>query len=89
MLKYSKSIIGDKYGMLTVLSLHSNINYRKKFNCLCDCGNTRVVAMSHLRPGHTKTCGCIKLNGEYLKSDDVIHYKGKSYTVKEFYGTFR
>ena len=32
---------------------------------------------------------CIKLNGEYLKSDDVIHYKGKSYTVKEFYETFR
>ena len=32
---------------------------------------------------------CIKLNGEYLKSDDVIHYKGKSYTVKGFYETFR
>lgn len=60
MLKYNKSIIGDKYGMLTVLSLHSNINYRKKYNCLCDCGNTKVVTMSHLRTGHTKTCGCVK-----------------------------
>ena len=60
MLKYNESIIGDKYGMLTVLSLHSNINYRKKFNCLCDCGNTTIVAMTHLRTGHTKSCGCAK-----------------------------
>lgn len=56
--KYNQSIIGDKYGKLTVLSLYSNINYRKKFNCLCECGNETIVAMSHLRTGHTKSCGC-------------------------------
>lgn len=60
MLKYGKSIIGHKYGMLTVVSLHSNINYRKKFKCICDCGKEKIVAMTHLRTGHTKTCGCVR-----------------------------
>jgi len=57
-MKYGQSIIGDRYGRLTVLSLHSNINYKKKFLCDCDCGKSTIVSMSHLRTGHTVSCGC-------------------------------
>jgi hypothetical protein len=27
--------------------------------CKCDCGNTCVVSLGHLRSGHTKSCGCL------------------------------
>lgn len=54
------NIIGDTYGRLTVISLHSNINYRKKFYCRCTCGNEVIVSMSHLRTGHTTSCGCLQ-----------------------------
>lgn len=27
--------------------------------CKCSCGNTTKVSMSHLRTGHTQSCGCI------------------------------
>lgn len=29
-----------------------------KWRCKCECGNTRDVLSSHLRRGHTKSCGC-------------------------------
>lgn len=31
---------------------------------------------------------CIKLNGQYLKSNDIIHYQNNQYTAKEFYDIF-
>ena len=29
------------------------------WKCRCDCGKETVVAMGHLRSGHTKSCGCV------------------------------
>lgn len=29
--------------------------------CLCSCGKTTVVDASHLKNGHTKSCGCLKI----------------------------
>lgn len=62
------NIIGDTYGQLTVITLVSSINYRKKYLCKCSCGNTCEVAMSHLRTGHTKSCGCFQQQNPPRKS---------------------
>lgn len=61
----NNEMIGRKFNHLTVTGL----NYEKTFNslnkknriywdCICDCGNTKVVSGTSLRTGRTKTCGC-------------------------------
>lgn len=62
------NIIGDTYGRLTVISQESNINYRKKFLCKCLCGNSVIVSMSHLRTGHTTSCGCLRIDEPVRKT---------------------
>lgn len=55
-----KSFIGRKYEKLTVLSRAPDEFQSGKctrFVCLCDCGNTTIVAINHLQ--RTKSCGCI------------------------------
>jgi hypothetical protein len=32
----------------------------RRFDCLCDCGKSKNVALSKLRSGNTKSCGCIR-----------------------------
>lgn len=55
--------IGDKFVRLKVVcesgrDKHSN----RLFECICDCGNTKVVNGNDLKTGNTKSCGCLKLD---------------------------
>lgn len=52
-------ISGQKFGRLTVVSFHSVKGGSSKWNCVCDCGKTRVVRKGHLKSGDTKSCGCL------------------------------
>lgn len=54
------SLIGKKFGRLTVVSDAGTSGGRTYSNCLCDCGNMVVVSNKHLKSGHTKSCGCYK-----------------------------
>lgn len=49
-------ITGNKYGRLTVVSIHSKAPV--KWNVICECGAERVVKTAKLQNGHTKSCGC-------------------------------
>lgn len=54
-------ITGDRYGMLVAQRLDSSSEPgRRKWVCLCDCGETARVALGNLRSGHTTSCGCWK-----------------------------
>lgn len=35
---------------------------KRQFECICQCGNIGIVQLSHLRSGHSKSCGCHKNN---------------------------
>lgn len=52
-------IINQKYGRLTVTKSvkKSGISY---YECVCDCGNIITTSSSHIRNGHTKSCGCYR-----------------------------
>lgn len=58
-----EDLTNRKFGRLTVVSFSHEGNRRRKYwNCVCDCGNTRAVESSHLRSGHTSSCGCVNKN---------------------------
>ncbi len=65
----TSTLVGQKFGQLTVLSFshttqvqHSDrVRTKYWFNCICNCGTTIVVSRASL-PG-TKTCGCSKIEG--------------------------
>ena len=48
-----------KFGRLTVVEFsHINKHKQSMWKCLCECGNEVVVNGSHLKNGHTTSCGC-------------------------------
>ena len=65
----------NHYGKLTVISLDSINNHNAMWLCECDCGNKVVVAGTHLRSGHTQSCGCIKSIGEMRINELLIANK--------------
>lgn len=55
-------MIGQRYGKLVVLSCVSTgpTGGGSRWNCQCDCGQTKSVAGISLRTGNTRSCGCIR-----------------------------
>ncbi len=53
---------GERFGRLRAIALAVERTPRgqAKWHCLCDCGQSAVVASMKLRSGHTKSCGCLK-----------------------------
>lgn len=53
------NIIGNTYGELTVIEVHSTTrNGHKRFSCKCSCGNIKNVLGTHLKRLNTTSCGC-------------------------------
>jgi hypothetical protein len=52
--------IGESYGRLKVVGVHSVKNNRRRYKCLCSCGRTLITRMDALKSGRTKSCGCLK-----------------------------
>ena len=57
---------GMRFGKLTVLEFshrkkRSNGYYRNYWLCKCDCGNEKIIEESHIKSGHTKSCGCLNI----------------------------
>jgi hypothetical protein len=51
---------GKRFGYLIVIDEEFNSN-RRKFNCLCDCGNLKKIQLNHLMSGDITSCGCKKI----------------------------
>lgn len=55
-----EDLTGKRYGKLTVIErIYKTGNKRTFWRCKCDCGKETVVSASHLKDGHTKSCGCL------------------------------
>lgn len=68
---YKIEMHGKKFGRLTVIE-YAGVKGRRRtmWKCKCECGNVVIVDGSHLRGGHTKSCGC--LNKELISK---VNYK--------------
>lgn len=57
-------LISKKYGRLLVTSRNGSDKYKKsRWMCICDCGNSITVTGVYLTNGDTKSCGCLKKEG--------------------------
>lgn len=57
----SEDLRGKRFNRLTVIDQEKRENTKRHYwRCLCDCGNETVVEESHLKGGHTKSCGCYR-----------------------------
>lgn len=54
-------LVGQKYGMLTVVVRANPSDAYAMWICRCDCGGTKMVRSKNLRSGGTRSCGCIGL----------------------------
>jgi len=53
---------GDRFGLLTVRCAvdEETRASRRRFECVCDCGNKVVVRAPSLYGKHTRSCGCLR-----------------------------
>ena len=56
-----KNLVGQKFGLLTVIKETSERRYGGNivWECKCDCGRIAYVDTNSLTTGNTKSCGCI------------------------------
>lgn len=52
---------GTRFGRLVIQSEVTVVGRPRRFACRCECGARVEVALTHLRSGHTKSCGCVKI----------------------------
>jgi len=56
------NLVGQKFGLLTVKSRAPNQYNYTTWHCECSCNNKIItVTGGHLKSGHTRSCGCLKI----------------------------
>jgi hypothetical protein len=53
-------LVGQRFGMLTVVEAVGIRKSRSIWKCLCDCGHEKEVQISKLRGGGVRSCGCLR-----------------------------
>jgi len=76
--KFLVNLTGKTFGRLTVISAAASRNKKTCWNCICVCGNKKVVSGGSLKRGKTRSCGC--LQREALKKNRTTHGKSKTLT---------
>lgn len=49
-----------RFGKLLVIEQVENVNGRRNWKCICDCGNERIYSSERLKRLKRLSCGCIK-----------------------------
>lgn len=52
--------LGSVFGRLTVVGPPMKMKGTIQYQCMCACGTYAFVLGSHLRKGHTRSCGCLQ-----------------------------
>lgn len=73
-------ITGKRFERLVVLKF-SHFKRESYWKCLCDCGEKRIVAISSLNMGHTRSCGCLRKEIKNTKKGKFKNYNFTSSTL--------
>lgn len=80
-------LTGQRFGRLMALKLGPRSrptkrepNGKRQWECLCDCGNTKLALQTNLQRGLTRSCGCLR--SEVLRETKATHghSRGKKLT---------
>ena len=92
-----EDLSGKIYGELTVLHLNQK-RYdqevlktnkpHKYWTCLCSCGRIKDIESSHLKNGHTTSCGHIKSKGEQ-KITQILQNNNILFTIEMYFNDLR
>lgn len=59
----SENLIGKRFNRLVVIGLSEKTNRHQRYwKCICDCGNIVHTTSTKMKSGHTKSCGCWKID---------------------------
>jgi len=77
-------LTGSKFGKLTVISFHetikkSNRHFIRYWNCICECGNNKIISQESLRGGSSKSCGCSRIELTSKRLFKGVGQLGSSY----------
>lgn len=69
----ARELDNQKFGRLVVVRRHpeNSKHGNAQWECLCECGNTKIVVTGSLMKGVTRSCGC--LQKETIKEIATIH----------------
>lgn len=82
------NLTGQRYGRLVVVQEIERVRPRvRRFECLCDCGNTSYVRLGNLRSGITTSCGCWSL--EYRRGIAACDQATHGLSKHALYPTWR
>ncbi len=62
---------GSRFDRLEVLEEAPRRNGRRMWLCRCDCGARKIVSDTHLKTGHTRSCGCLSRQKARAKAIDL------------------
>jgi hypothetical protein len=67
-----------RFGRLVVSHFHDIKNQQKRWFCICDCGNTRILRTGDLNYGETNSCGCLQkeIAAKYLNRGGGQRWSG-------------
>lgn len=72
-----------RFGRLLVVKLTKSDRRGKQWECLCDCGNTKLVYSSDLNGGKVSSCGClVKENSRKQGKRNKTHGLSKTLLYK-------
>ena len=55
-----ENLVNKRFGFLVVTENISPAKPMERWQCLCDCGSTKIVKTCDLKTGFIKSCGCIE-----------------------------
>ena len=77
-------LIGQQFGMLTIIEYAGKSKGMHQWKCKCDCGNEAIIGQTRLQTGKTKSCGCMQ-SKSFLSNIGIT--EGTSVSILEYYKT--
>lgn len=77
-------ISGQKFNFLTAIKFEYSKNNKHFWLFKCDCGNEKVIGKTYVLTGHSKSCGCWKLQNN--RTIGITHNQSKTREFKIWQG---